>query len=101
MGDWAITAAGAAVTLDGDRIATARIGLTAVNADAAELAAVGQALAGRPASDEVLADAGQSAAEACEPATDMRGSSEYKRHLAKELAIRTLRTAIQRVRDAS
>jgi aerobic carbon-monoxide dehydrogenase medium subunit len=101
VGDWAVTAAGAAVTLDGDHIGAARVGLTAVNADAAELAAVGQALAGRPATDEVLADAGQRAAEACEPATDMRGSSEYKRHLAKELTIRTLRTAVQRVRDAS
>ena len=101
MGDWAVTAAGATVSLDGDHIAAARIGLTAVNADAAGLAAVGQALAGRPATEEVLADAGQSAAAACEPATDMRGSSEYKRHLAKELTIRTLRTAVQRVRVAS
>src|ERR1700741_2786136 len=101
VGDWAVTAAGAAVTLDGDRIAAARVGLTAVNADAAELAALGQALAGQPATDEVLGDAGQRAAEACEPATDMRGSSEYKRHLAKELTIRTLRTAVQRARRAS
>jgi aerobic carbon-monoxide dehydrogenase medium subunit len=101
VGDWAVTAAGAAVTLDGDRIAAARVGLTAVNADAAQLAAVGQALAGRPATDEVLGDAGRRAAEACEPATDMRGSSEYKRHLAKELTIRTLRTAVQRARGAS
>ena len=101
VGDWAVTAAGAAVTLDGDHIVAARVGLTAVNADAARLAAVGQSLTGRPATDEVLADAGQSAAEACEPTTDMRGSSEYKRHLAKELTIRTLRTAVRRVRDAS
>jgi carbon-monoxide dehydrogenase medium subunit len=101
MGDWAVTAAGASVTLDGDQIATARIGLTAVNADAARLAAVGHALAGRPPTDEVFADAGRRAAEACEPATDMRGSSEYKRHLANELTIRTLRTAVRRVRRAS
>jgi carbon-monoxide dehydrogenase medium subunit len=101
VGDWAVTAAGAAVTLDGEQIAGARLGLTAVNADAAGLAAVGQELAGQPASEEVFADAGRRAAEACEPATDMRGSAEYKRHLAKELTIRTLRTAVQRVRDAS
>jgi carbon-monoxide dehydrogenase medium subunit len=101
VGDWAVTAAGAAVTLDGDRIAAARVGLTAVNADAAKLAAVGQELAGQPATDGVLANAGRSASEACEPATDMRGSSEYKRHLAKELTIRTLRTAVQRARDIS
>ena len=38
VGDWAVTAAGAAVTLEGGTIAAARVGLTAVNADAAGLA---------------------------------------------------------------
>lgn len=33
VGDWAITAAGAAVTLDGQTILAARVGLTAVNPD--------------------------------------------------------------------
>jgi carbon-monoxide dehydrogenase medium subunit len=98
VGDWAVTAAGASVTLDGQQIAAARIGLTAVSPDAAALAAVGESLAGRPATEEVFADAGGRAAEACEPATDMRGSAEYKRHLAKELTIRTLRTAAERAR---
>ena len=98
VGDWAVTAAGASVTLDGPQIAAARIGLTAVSPDAAALAAVGESLAGRPATEEVFADAGGRAAEACEPATDMRGSAEYKRHLAKELTIRTLRTAAERAR---
>jgi carbon-monoxide dehydrogenase medium subunit len=31
----------------------------------------------------------------------MRGSAEYKRHLASELSIRTLRTAVERIRNAS
>ena len=47
VGDWAVTAAGAAVTLDGDTIGAARVGLTAVNADAAGLCGPGD-LAGRP-----------------------------------------------------
>jgi carbon-monoxide dehydrogenase medium subunit len=99
VGDWAVTAAGASLTIDGDAIAAARVGLTAVNPDAAALAEVSAALVGRPASDEVFADAGARAAQACEPVTDMRGSAEYKRHLASELTIRTLRTAAQRVRE--
>ena len=33
-------------------------------------------------------------------ALDMRGSAEYKRHLASELTVRTLRTAVERVRNA-
>lgn len=104
VGDWAVAAAGAAVTLDGDTgdtIAAARVGLTAVNADAAALAAVGGDMVGKPATEETFADAGRSAAQACEPATDMRGSAEYKRHLASELTIRTLRTAVERVRETS
>ena len=48
VGDWAVTAAGAAVTLDGDQIVAARIGLTAVNGDAAGLAAVGESLPATP-----------------------------------------------------
>lgn len=99
VGDWAITAAGAAVTLDDGAIAAARVGLTAVNADAAALAALSESLVGRPVSDEMFADAGRAAAQACEPVTDIRGTADYKRHLAAELTIRTLRTAVERVRN--
>src|SRR3984893_7776989 len=101
VGDWAVTAAGAAVTLEGDQIAAARVGLTAVNADSPGLAAVSEALVGQHATEEVFADAGRRAAEACAPATDMRGSADYKLHLATELTTRTLRTAVQRARSAS
>jgi carbon-monoxide dehydrogenase medium subunit len=100
VGDWAVTAAGAAVTLDGDTIAAARVGLTAVNPDPAALAELSAGMVGRPATDEVFADAGRRAAEACDPVTDIRGTAEYKRHLASELTVRTLRTAAQRVRSA-
>ncbi|TVS86653.1 FAD binding domain-containing protein [Mycobacterium helveticum] len=97
VGDWAVAAAGAAVTLDGPTIATARVGLTAVNPDHDALAELGASLAGRPATEETFAEAGRRAAQACEPVTDIRGTVEYKRHLASELTIRTLRLAAQRV----
>jgi aerobic carbon-monoxide dehydrogenase medium subunit len=100
VGDWAVTAAGAAVTLDGDTIAAARVGLTAVNPDPAALAELSAGMVGRPATDEVFADAGRRAAEACDPVTDIRGTAEYKRHLASELTVRTLRTAAERVRNS-
>jgi carbon-monoxide dehydrogenase medium subunit len=99
VGDWAVAAAGAAVTLDENgSIAAARVGLTAVNADEEGLAAVPDALIGQPPTEEVFAEAGRRAANACEPMTDMRGSTEYKRHLAGELTVRTLRTAVERSR---
>jgi aerobic carbon-monoxide dehydrogenase medium subunit len=71
-----------------------------VNADPARLAGVSEALVGQTATEEVFGEAGRRAAAACAPVTDMRGSADYKRHLAKELTIRTLRTAVQRVRGA-
>ncbi len=103
VGDWAVTAAGSSLTLDGKdgeaAIAAVRVGLTAVNPDAAALAELSAALVGQPATEEVFADAGRRAAQACEPVTDIRGTAEYKRHLASELTIRTLRSAAERVRE--
>ena len=99
VGDWAVAAAGASLTLAGDTIAAARVGLTAVNPDRAALAEISDALAGQPATDEIFAEAGRRAADACDPAEDVRGTAAYKRHLAAELTIRTLRTAAERVRE--
>jgi carbon-monoxide dehydrogenase medium subunit len=97
VGDWAVAAAGASITLDGETIAAASVGLTAVNADRPGLAGLSAALVGKPATEETFAEAGRLAAQACEPVTDLRGTEEYKRHLASELTIRTLRTSAERV----
>ncbi|MFC9762773.1 FAD binding domain-containing protein [Rhodococcus jostii] len=96
-GDWAVTAAGAAVTVEGGEIARAAVGLTAVNPDPSGLSDVADYLTGRPPSEEAFAQAGRMAAQACEPVADARGTVDYKRHLASELTIRTLRTAVDRV----
>jgi aerobic carbon-monoxide dehydrogenase medium subunit len=103
VGDWAVTAAGSCLTLVGkneeDVIAAARVGLTAVTPDPAALADLAAALVGKPATEEVFAEAGRMAAQACDPVSDIRGTAEYKRHLASELTIRTLRMAAERVRN--
>jgi aerobic carbon-monoxide dehydrogenase medium subunit len=102
VGDWAVAAAGAAVTLDKDHsaIVAARVGLTAVNSDSDGLRALAESLVGKPATEETFAAAGAAAAQACEPVSDMRGSADYKRHLASELTVRTLRTSVERVRNS-
>jgi len=96
VGDWAVVAAGAAVsfTVDGS-VDDVAIGLTAVGLDGtiSEAEAV---LRGRRPSEELFAEAGRLAAEASLPVDDQRGPVDYKRHLADELTRRVLRRACAR-----
>jgi len=96
-GDWAVVSCGAAIWLDGEVIADARVGLAAVGPNTTGIPAVSRALRGRPPSADLYAEAGAIAAEHCTPVTDQRGSVEYKRHLAAELTGRALRRAVARI----
>ena len=96
-GDWAVVSAGAAVWMDGGVIADARVGLAAVGPNTTSLPAISEALRGQPPSEELYARAGALASENCEPATDTRGTADYKRHLADELTRRALRRAVARI----
>jgi aerobic carbon-monoxide dehydrogenase medium subunit len=96
-GDWAVVSAGSAVWLDDGLITDARVGLAAVGPNTTGIPAISAALRGRAPSEEAYAEAGAIAAESCDPVTDQRGSAEYKRHLAKELTVRTLRRAVARL----
>jgi len=96
VGDWAVGAAGAAVTLAADgTIDDATLGLTALGLDhtVAEAAAV---LRGRHPAEDLFTEAGRLAAAACDPVPDQRGPVDYKRHLADELTRRVLRLACAR-----
>ena len=98
-GDWAVVSAGAAVWLDGAVIADARVGLAAVGPNTTGLPEISAALRGQAPSEQMYALAGEIAARSCSPTSDMRGSEEYKRHLADELTRRTLRRAVARIND--
>jgi carbon-monoxide dehydrogenase medium subunit len=98
VGDWPVGAAGVALWLDGDTIADAGIGLTAVGARNFAAAEAEEFLHGAIASEDNFARAGQFAAEHCRPVSDQRGPAAYKRHLAAELTMRALRRALRRVR---
>jgi carbon-monoxide dehydrogenase medium subunit len=100
-GDWAVVSAGAAVWMDGDAIADARVGLAAVGANTTGIPAISEALRGKVPSEELYAQAGAIAAESCSPVTDLRGSVEYKRHLAAELTKRALRRSVARITEES
>jgi carbon-monoxide dehydrogenase medium subunit len=95
VGDWAVAASGAALRLEGGTIAEAGIALTAVGGgvtcERAEASLVDQ----MPIEDAFAAAADRAAAD-CSPTADQRGSAEYKRHLARELTLRALRSAAAR-----
>ena len=99
-GDWSIAAAGAVLRLDGDRVVSAGIGLTAVGAECFVAAEAEEFLAGRRAGEDSFAAAGAIAARHCRPAADQRGPEDYKRHLVAELTARALRRAAARAREA-
>jgi carbon-monoxide dehydrogenase medium subunit len=96
-GDWAVVSCGAAVWMNDGVITDARVGLAAVGPNTTGIPAISEALRGKAPSEEVYAQAGAIAAESCSPATDLRGSIEYKRHLANELTRRALRRAVARI----
>jgi carbon-monoxide dehydrogenase medium subunit len=95
-GDWAVVSAGAAVWLDGGVISDARVGLAAVGPNTTGIPEISEALRGRAPAEELYDQAAAIAGRVCDPATDQRGSADYKRHLAGELTRRTLRKAVER-----
>ena len=74
-------------------IALGAVGLTAVRPAEAEAALRGQRL-----SEKNIQVAVEAARAACDPQPDMRGSAEYKRHLAGVLVKRAIEVATRRAR---
>ena len=101
VGDWAVAAAGAAVTLDAaGAITDAGVALAAVGSGIA-CAEAQAALIGHQPSEELVTAAGTIAAAACSPVSDQRGSAEYKRHVAGVLTTRALTRAVARAAGAA
>jgi len=87
---WAIVAVAAAVRTDGGTIAEARIGLTNMGSTPVRATAVESALAGAsPTADGVRAAAEQ-AAEGTNPPSDLNGTADYRKHLARVLTGRAV-----------
>lgn len=96
VGDWAVTAAGACLWLDGGRVAQAGIGLAAVGAEHFRAAEAEASLVGAAPSEEAFRTASELAAQHANPVSDQRGPEDYKRHLVRELTTRALRRAAAR-----
>jgi carbon-monoxide dehydrogenase medium subunit len=98
VGDFATAAAAVQVSLNSDGtvraagVALSAAGPCAVRVDEAERALVGQ----KPSADVIRA-AADAAARRSAPQADLRGSVEYKKHLAGVLVARGLRQAFERL----
>jgi aerobic carbon-monoxide dehydrogenase medium subunit len=90
---WPIVAVAAAVRVDGDTIAEARVGLTNMGATPLRARSVEDALVGQPATDEAVRAAAASAAEGTNPPSDLNGDADYRRHLATVLTRRAVLAA--------
>ncbi len=97
VGDFATAAAAAQLTLSAKgAVESAGIALTNAGPTPVRAADAERFLAGKQATDEVIAEAAQRAAAAVTPSADRRGSIEYKREMARVLAARALRRARDR-----
>jgi aerobic carbon-monoxide dehydrogenase medium subunit len=98
-GDFAIAGAGAVLGLDSlGRVDDARIVLIGVADTAMRIGQAEAVLVGREPSSEGLAEAAEVVGKSIDPAGDVHGSSEFRKHVTKVLTRRALETAAGRAR---
>ncbi len=98
VGDYAIAGVAASVTLDDTgNVARAGIALTNVGPTPLRARDAEQALLGKALDDASIHQAADLAAAAANPASDSRGSADYKRAMVRTLTVRTLRKALGRI----
>ena len=90
---WATVGVAAAVRRSNGEVAEARVGLTNMGPHPIRASAVESAAAGGPASADAFRAAAEAAAEGTDPPSDLNGSAEYRRHLARVLTARALTAA--------
>ena len=100
VGDYATVAVAAHLELsDGGTIARAGVALTAVAPINTKATAAEQLLTGEAPSDELFAEAGELAAQASEPRSDVRGSADWKRNVVRVFTRRALSASAQQALD--
>ena len=95
-GDWATAAAAVVLQLTGSTCTSASIALTNVAPCAIKAGQAEELLQGKEIDDGLIEHAAQQAMSSCEPEADLRGSVDYKIHMAGEMTRRAIRLALQR-----
>jgi carbon-monoxide dehydrogenase medium subunit len=97
-GDYATAAAAVQVSLNADgTIRAAGVALSAAGPCAVRVNAAEELLTGQRPSSELIRAAADAAAERSSPQADLRGTVDYKKHLAGVLVARGLRQAFVRL----
>ena len=96
--DIAVVGVGVSVTLSGDTVKAARIGLGAVAATPLLADKASESLIGKKLDENALAAAARLASEKASPIDDMRGTAEYRNHVTGVLTRRALMIAAERAR---
>jgi carbon-monoxide dehydrogenase medium subunit len=96
--DIAVVGVGASVTLNGDIVKAARIGLGAVAATPLLAEKAAESLIGKKLDEDSIAMAGRLASDQASPIDDMRGTAEYRKHVTGVLTRRALTIAAERAR---
>ena len=95
VGDYATAAAAVVLVMDAGRCREAQIALTNLADVPLFAAAAGQALVGSPVDDTAIDKAIQAAVAITDPASDLRGPADFRRHVAGVM----VRRAIARARE--
>ena len=98
VGDFATVAVAVHLQMDGGKVGSAGIGLTAVGPQNIKAEQAEAALRGARLDDATIKEAAALAADAAEPKADHRGSVEYKRNVVRVFTERGLRRAYERAR---
>lgn len=93
-GALAVVGVAAAVTMQGSLVRDVRIVLGAVAPTPMRAKKAEEILRGKNVTDDLIAEAGKSAAVECKPISDIRASEEYRRDMVRVFTKRALRKAI-------
>ena len=97
--DLAFIGVASAVNVDNGTITDARIGLAAVAPTPIRATEAEELLKGNEPTDELLTQAGEAAAAASSPISDLRCSAEHRKEMVNVLTRRTLQYALDRAKD--
>ena len=97
----AVVGVTAVTTLEGDRVGDARVAITALTPTIRRVPEAESLLADSDGGDDAVEAAAAAVAAASTPISDVRGSAEYRRAMAKVIAIRAIAAALTRARGGS